>query len=579
MRIHSIILLLFLLVISPVAGSISITDSTASKFDRYFYEGVRQREQENYAAAFDIFRYCHRLNPNDAALLLELGKLYFAIGRQEEGTRYLEQAYRLYPDNKNYGNILGAVYERQGRADDAVRLYEEMSEQFPSEDELRFKLANMYVQAGEIDKAIYIYNRMEAQNAVNAADASNYAEIRARLYLMTGQTNKALNELRRLCNRFPEVNEFRLKYAGTLLDSEKYDEAYEQLQLIARTDSTSGLYHFAMASYYLGTNEKEAAINEMIKVAADKDVAPEQKLPIILRFIGTDTDEEDAPKKEYNILLEKILASHPTEVDARLFYAELLEMQGDSIHAMEVCRPITEFAPKEERAWKFMLGRAVTGQNHTEVHRISEQARQYLPGVPLFYLYDAISYYIEKKSSEAKHILQEALEHIDAEKDPNGLSDIYSQLGDLAYEEKKPEEAFANYEKALELNPRNVGVLNNYAYFLAKEGGDLAKAERMAAQCVKLLPDNAVSLDTYGWVFFLRENYTLAKLYIEKALGLTADNPDADVVEHHGDVLYMLGEKEKALLEWKRAKEIGGGGSPMLDKKIEQGKYIPEKKK
>lgn len=130
MRIHSIILLLFLLVISPVAGSISITDSTASKFDRYFYEGVRQREQENYAAAFDIFRYCHRLNPNDAALLSELGKLYFAIGRQEEGTRYLEQAYRLYPDNKNYGNILGAVYERQGRADDAVRLYEEMSEQF-----------------------------------------------------------------------------------------------------------------------------------------------------------------------------------------------------------------------------------------------------------------------------------------------------------------------------------------------------------------------------------------------------------------------------------------------------------------
>lgn len=169
----------------------------------------------------------------------------------------------------------------------------------------------MYVQAGEIDKAIYIYNRMEAQNAVNAADASNYAEIRARLYLMTGQTNKALNELRRLCNRFPEVNEFRLKYAGTLLDSEKYDEAYEQLQLIARTDSTSGLYHFAMASYYLGTNEKEAAINEMIKVAADKDVAPEQKLPIILRFIGTDTDEEDAPKKSIISCLKRYLPAIP----------------------------------------------------------------------------------------------------------------------------------------------------------------------------------------------------------------------------------------------------------------------------
>ncbi len=580
MRLHPI-LVSFLLLFSLAAEGTPVPDSTGSdsKFDRYFYEGVRLREQEKYAEAFDLYRYCYLLNQNDPALLSELGKLYFAIGRLEEGTRYLEQAYQLYPDNKNYGNILGAVYERQNRAEDAVKLYEAMAERFPMEDEYRFKLANTYVQSGEIDKAIDIYNRMEEQNAVSAMDASNYADVRTRLYMMTGQTDKALEEQRRLSERYPDVTDFRLKYAGALLDKEMYPEAYKQLQQVAKTDSTNGLYHFAMASYYLGTNQKDAAINEMLKVASDKDVDLEQKLPIIFRFIGTDTDEQDMPKKEYNVLLDKMLAGNPTDVDLRLSYTQVLEMQGDTIRAMEICKPITEFAPTEERAWNMILEVAVNRNDHPEVHAISSQARQYISGSALFYLYDAIAYYMEKNLTEAKRILEEGTKQIDAEKDAKGLSDIYSQLGDLAYEEKKPQEAFSHYEKALELNPNNLGVLNNYAYFLAKEGGDLAKAERMAALCVKLVPDNPVTLDTYGWIFFMRENYSLAKLYIEKALSLSTDKPDADVVEHHGDVLWMLGEKEEALQEWKRAKSIGDGGSSMLDKKIEKGAYIPEKKK
>ena len=44
----------------------------------------------------------------------------------------------------------------------------------------------------------------------------------------------------------------------------------------------------------------------------------------------------------------------------------------------------------------------------------------------------------------------------------------------------------------------------------------------------------------------------------------------AVVVEHYGDILYQLGNIEDAIIEWEKAKKLGGA-SKFLDKKIEDG--------
>ena len=43
------------------------------------------------------------------------------------------------------------------------------------------------------------------------------------------------------------------------------------------------------------------------------------------------------------------------------------------------------------------------------------------------------------------------------------------------------------------------------------------------------------------------------------------------IIEHYGDVLYQLGQKDKAMEQWKQAK-TKGNASPDLDKKIATGK-------
>ena len=60
--------------------------------------------------------------------------------------------------------------------------------------------------------------------------------------------------------------------------------------------------------------------------------------------------------------------------------------------------------------------------------------------------------------------------------------------------------------------------------------------------------------------------------YMEKAMRyLDRDNPE--VYEHYGDVLFMCGEKEKALENWHKALQANST-SPTLDQKIKQQKYL-----
>ena len=126
------------------------------------------------------------------------------------------------------------------------------------------------------------------------------------------------------------------------------------------------------------------------------------------------------------------------------------------------------------------------------------------------------------------------------------------------------------YEKALSYNASNIPVLNNYSYFLAMEGRDLDKAERMSAQAVKAEPDNATYLDTYAWIFFKQGNYSLARIYLQNALDKTKE----ELFEHCGDILFMLGEVDEAVTYWQKALEAGSESAELLQKKIKNKKYI-----
>ncbi len=67
-------------------------------------------------------------------------------------------------------------------------------------------------------------------------------------------------------------------------------------------------------------------------------------------------------------------------------------------------------------------------------------------------------------------------------------------------------EARQTYEAALKLQPRHVVALNNLAYLLSENHGDLDRAESYARQAAQLSPTLYEVQDTVGWVYLKRGN-------------------------------------------------------------------------
>ena len=61
-------------------------------------------------------------------------------------------------------------------------------------------------------------------------------------------------------------------------------------------------------------------------------------------------------------------------------------------------------------------------------------------------------------------------------------------------------------------------ALNNYAYFLAEEGGDIEKAYRMGKRAVEIDPENPTFLDTYAWILFKKGDFENALTYQQAAV-------------------------------------------------------------
>ena len=298
----------------------------------------------------------------------------------------------------------------------------------------------------------------------------------------------------------------------------------------------------------------------------------ETKVSILSRYILR-LQQSKQGLENANHLFETLLEQHPEDTELKLMYGGLLLAQEKEEEARFQFQLVTEMDPSQAEAWKRLLNMALKADDWAEVERICTACMELFPTAPEYYFYLGIAYFQQENYQASLNTYYAGLNVIPKE-NPRLKSDFYGQIGDIYHQLNKKEQAYKAYEEALKYNEQNVVVLNNYSYFLSLEKRDLKRAERMSAQCIRLEPDNATYLDTYAWIFFVQGNYTLAKIYIENALSKDKTN-SYELVEHYGDILFMNGEEEKAVDQWKKAKEMGKE-SKVLERKIAEQKYIEE---
>ena len=202
----------------------------------------------------------------------------------------------------------------------------------------------------------------------------------------------------------------------------------------------------------------------------------------------------------------------------------------------------------------------------------SELALELFPSNPALYYYQGIALVQLQEFEEAIEILETG--KLMVFKSESGIVDFYILLGDAYNGLNDHKNSDKNYDLALEVNPDNAYVLNNYAYYLSIRKEKLEQAEQMAKKAVELEPNQYNYQDTYAWVLFQMGKFEDAANWLKLAVN-NGGSVNGEIIEHYGDALYKLGKVDEALIQWKQAKEVGDA-TDLLDEKIRTGSYIEQ---
>jgi tetratricopeptide (TPR) repeat protein len=117
-------------------------------------------------------------------------------------------------------------------------------------------------------------------------------------------------------------------------------------------------------------------------------------------------------------------------------------------------------------------------------------------------------------------------------------------IGMILTIQNKPDEAIKAYQQALLLDPSAPVAANNTAYLYAQRGENLDQALALARAAASRLPDEPTVSDTVGWVYYKKQQPTLAVAEFEKSVAKTPNNP---VFQYHLGLAYAgAGQTDKA---------------------------------
>jgi Tfp pilus assembly protein PilF len=166
-------------------------------------------------------------------------------------------------------------------------------------------------------------------------------------------------------------------------------------------------------------------------------------------------------------------------------------------------------------------------------------------------------YYIQQKYTQAIEQFEKIL-NVETEN-----TAVMSLLGSLYIEVRQEDQAEMILKKSLSLDPNQDDGLNALAYLYAEQGRNLEEAEVMVRKALELSPGHGAYWDTLGWIYYQKQEYDKALLYLEKA-DHVLDDPV--ILEHLGDVHLKLNNFDKAEEYWKRALHLQPGLESVIEK-------------
>ena len=307
--------------------------------------------------------------------------------------------------------------------------------------------------------------------------------------------------------------EIRMGYARALLDAQRYAEATAQVQTVTREKPEFPESWLVLGALQLQDNQlapAQTSLERYVALVEQSPLAEERQRGLDQAYLSlSQVAEKRKDFKAAEAWIAKIDNADEL-VQAQSRRASILANQGKLAEGRKLITELPERTPEEARA---KVGAEAS---------LLREAKQYREA------YDVLASAVARTPDDAELIYDQAMM---AEK-LNALPEMEKLL-----------------QRVIVLKPDYHQAYNALGYSLAERNLRLPEAKTLIEKALSYAPADPFIQDSLGWVEFRLGNGPQAANIFEAAFKA---RPDAEIAAHYGEVLWSLGQRERAVAIFKQ---------------------------
>ena len=550
-----------------VAQEFSVVPNAAMKgamTDALYVDAIKARMLNDTKQEEELLRQVIKEKPQEPAPYYDLAQLSRKQKKLDQAEQLIKKAIELDGENAWYQVAYGEILEGQNKVKEAAAVFSALAQKQKYNKDYLFNAARLSEKAGDYKGAIALLDQLIQRIGNEEVILMQKQQLHLRMNDLEG----AVKVAKQLIDQNPREGRYYANLADLYESNNQGDKAIEIYQKALKDFPNDPSIQYGLAEYYRKKKDMAKYDEYIRKAILNREFDDETQTTILFSYLQ-ELNADSVRKKESLGITEQLAAQHPENPQILTLFGEVLLENDSTARAVEQFKKALAIDPARFNVWQRLMFTYTDRKDADSLIKYSEKAMRYFPNQAMVHYLNGIGHFNKKSYPAAIKSINRA---IDLQPEDNAalLSDMYSSLGDIYNTTKDHKLSDSSYEKSLRLNPKNPTVLNNYAYYLSERGIRLDDAEKMSKESLELRPGEATFLDTYGWILYKQGKYEGAKKYIEDALKA---NPEADgtLWEHLGDIYFKLGDANKAVENWKKAKEKGTENT-QIDKKIQDRK-------
>ncbi|MBQ3635733.1 MAG: tetratricopeptide repeat protein [Bacteroidales bacterium] len=554
--------------ILPVIVMVLVTGGTAkgqaetnALFDHFFLSAQQAKASHNYQTAFENFMSCKRLNPDLPIVPYELAKIMMMTQHYDYAADFAEEAVSKDTTNNKYYLMTAILANKTaGRQEKNIPHFEKLIQIEPDDIEHYMNYYQLLIESKQYQKAMEVLNKVPCVNEMERVDVELR---RAALYEQMNQRRKMNKSLKKLYKTYP--NDARI---NSLLGYTYYSQGDKKkgLELARKAVTLAGGETFLLT---LADMYRDLGMDSLYAETIEQAFASEQIEQVTKgqRFYEMLTSTDNmAKKKSWEPMFEKIMASmrrqYPDNKDFCVLRETYYSQNGRVSRAItELKNFVEENNSGDDYIWRKLIVQGQVELGNQKVIEYCKRAINDVPGQPVYKIILGQYQYLEHDYEACVETLESAVKELLEQKKNETTDELKSmamhQLSSCYYNLGRYKECWQIFDQILSENQQDALALNNYAYFLAEQDMELEKAEKMSSQSLSNDPLNSTYLDTYAYILLKRKKYNEALFVMERCMDNAKPvDRSSELYEHYGDILFHVGQVEKALVQWEQAYKL-----------------------